>query len=288
MAGLSRSERLAVIGDPIAHSLSPAMQGAALAEAGLPWTYEAVRVSSSELPHWAERVRSGEFIGFNVTIPHKTAILPFLDEVLPSARRTGAVNTVIRQDGRLLGHNTDLAGFAATLSRFDLPLAGRLAVVFGAGGAACAVVTRLSDLEARFIIVNRTLARAQSLAAQCGAVALRDDDPEVGRHLENAELLVNATSLGMGSQANTSPLPPGAKLHRHTIAIDLVYGHDTPFLQCARGAGCRTADGSEMLVQQGAESFRIWTGSEPNLDSMRRALGAHRGEVEHVEISHRR
>ena len=263
------AERLAVIGDPVDHSLSPAMQGAALAAAGLPWTYGAKRVAPADLAEEVGRLRA-TMRGFNITIPHKVAIRNHVDEIAPSAARVGAVNTVVRSGRRLIGHNTDLAGFTAALIALE-PAPSGTAVLFGAGGAARAVALALADRDLPLVIVNRSLDRALGLAHSVpGARALRLDDREVRQCLGTAGVVVNATSLGLRA-ADPSPLPPGARLRPDGVVMDLVYGHRTAFLRTAHRCGCRATDGVEMLVRQGAESFRLWTGIDPDLDVMRAA-----------------
>jgi shikimate dehydrogenase len=269
-------ERLAVIGTPIEHSLSPAMQGAALAAAGLPWVYEAERVEVPDLVSAVERLRVTTR-GFNVTIPHKTAIVRLLDEVAELAGRVGAVNTVVRMGHRLVGHNTDVPGFKAALLALE-PVPSGPAVVFGAGGAGRAVTHALADLDLPVTIVNRTGSRALALAGSIPhAEGLSLEDPLVRGRLALARVVVNATSLGLQERA-LMPLPGGAWLHPDTVVIDMVYG-STPFLNAARAFGCRAADGVEMLVQQGAASFRLWTGLEPDLDVMRNACHRRLEEV---------
>jgi shikimate dehydrogenase len=274
-------DRLAVIGDPIAHSLSPVMQGAALLSASLPWAFEAHHVLPAELAAWVRRAREAAYRGFNVTIPHKVAIASHLDGIASSAERVGAVNTVVRSGEHLIGHNTDLVGFKQALLALAPDVWGVRAVIFGAGGAARAAVHALTDLEARMTIVNRHVVRAASLAEGLDrTTALGADDPRLATEIEDARLLVNATPLGMSHLADCSPLPAGTQLQPDTVVIDLVYGHPTPLLREAARRSCRCADGLEMLVQQGAESFRLWTGLEPDLEAMRAACHAHLKETQ--------
>jgi shikimate dehydrogenase len=268
-ASFPAEAHLAVIGDPVAHSLSPAMQGAALGAAGLRWTYEAVRVRPEALPAAVGRLQE-TVRGFNVTVPHKIAIRDYLDEVAPNATRAGAVNTVVCDGGRLFGDNTDIPGFTAALLSVDPNPAGR-AVLLGAGGAARAVVLALLDLGLPVTVANRTPARAQALAGcLSGVEAIATDAPGLIDRLSEATIVVNATSLGLHPD-DPSPLPPGTHLRHGATAIDLVYGHETTFLREARRHGCRVSDGIEMLVRQGAESFRLWTGIAPDLEVMRAA-----------------
>src|SRR5579859_4705363 len=253
---LKKIERFRVIGDPIAHSLSPAMHRAAFAAAGIEAEYEKERVSPSSLGAWVRAARERALAGFNVTIPHKESIYPYIDMLDESARRVGAVNTVVNRNGVLSGYNTDLSGFVATVRSLDLRLQGRPVVVIGAGGSAGAVVRALADLEAHVTICNRhegnAHALAERLSIQATIVALHS---AAARHaIEISDLVVNTTPLGM-SHLPQSPLPEETNLDGRTAVIDLVYGLTTPLVRQARTAGCVVLDGIEMLVQQGAASF---------------------------------
>lgn len=266
-------ERLAVLGDPIAHSLSPAMQCAALRAAGIDGVYEAHHVTADDLASHVERLRAEGYRGWNVTVPHKQAMATLVDETAPSARRIGAVNTAVREDDRLIGHSTDGEGFNAALDAV-IAVAGwkpRRAILFGAGGSARAVAQVLVERGMMLDIVNRTPERAASIAGSLGPRA-RVVRPElVVEEVAEVDLIVNSTSLGMPPQQDRSPLPEGARLAPQTIVMDLVYGRETPLLRGARLAGCVTQDGLEMLVRQGAASFRLWFGVDPDVDAMREA-----------------
>lgn len=269
---MSVIERLGVIGDPIDHSLSPAMQTVALHAAGLDWTYTAERVPVTALTAAVDRLRREQYRGFNVTVPHKVAVAGHLDSLAGDVQRTGAVNTVVRDGNRLIGHNTDVAGFRAALHAAVIPPDIEQVVVFGAGGAARAVVVALSDLGLAPLIVNREQRRAKELAGTVpGATTLEPEDLRLTDILATSDLVINATSLGMGALRERSPLPSGVSLRPGALVIDLVYGSHTPFLATAAASGCRTSDGIEMLVQQGAVAFRLWTERVPDLDVMRNA-----------------
>lgn len=264
------TERFAVIGDPIAHSLSPTMHTAAFKAAGIDAVYEAHRVVPDMLGRHVHHLRSG-YSGFNVTIPHKEALFTELDEIHGAARELGAVNTVVIRNGVLSGWNTDPAGFTASLSTAGFDARGSHAFVFGAGGGARAVVHALVRLGASIDLANRHIDRAHSLARSFRSHIRVVADGDVLDALAGAELVVNCTPLGMSHVPNLSPLPLGATLSPDALAFDLVYGRRTPFLREADQQGCRTLDGLEMLVQQGAESFRLWTGAEPDVDIMRQS-----------------
>lgn len=267
-------DRLAVIGDPIDHTLSPRMHAAALEAAGLPWVYDSIRVPADRLASHVAGFRPGPYRGFNVTIPHKLAIRALLDGEVASARRAGAVNTVVRAGQAFIGHNTDIAGFTAALLRIMPEAARTNAIVFGAGGGARAAVAALSDLRAHLLVVSRNAEHGRDLAAEFAACWLSPEDPRVPGRIRDARLLINATPLGMAHLATGSPLPAHADLDPESVLIDLVYGRRTPFLEAGRARGCRVDDGLEMLVQQGAEALRLWADIEPDLEVMRAACHA--------------
>jgi shikimate dehydrogenase len=269
-----RTRVVGIIGDPVAHSRSPAMHNAAFAALGLDWVYVPFAVAGQDVGTAVAAVRALGLAGLNVTVPHKEAVLAHLDRLTPLARRVGAVNTIVNQDGRLLGDNTDVHGFAATLRVQRLRLRGRHAVVIGAGGAARAVLVALAEAgAARITIANRTAARARALARR-----LRGQRPRVvalsalcdPALLGDAAVVVNTTSLGLQDTAFPA-IAYGASPARCCF-IDLLYGHPTAFARGARRAGRPYCDGSEMLLQQGARAFTLWTGRRAPLDVMRTVL----------------
>jgi shikimate dehydrogenase len=263
--------RLAVLGHPAGHSRSPAMQNAALAALGLAdeWRYEAIDVPPGE---FADRVRAMEgegFAGANVTVPHKEAALALADEASGTAREIGAANTLSFARGEVSADNTDAHGLLAAL---PVDPAGKRALVLGAGGAARAVVWALEGSGAEVGIWNRTAERARTLAGELGGEAVEPGADEL-LPVSGYELIVNTTTVGMDGKGGLAELriPAEGFGPRHTV-LDIVYGEgETPLLAAARAVGATVVDGLEMLVQQGAESLRIWTGREPDLDVMRRA-----------------
>jgi len=265
-----------IIGDPVAHSRSPAMHNAAFAALKLDWVYVPFPVASRDVAEAVAAVRALGLAGLNVTVPHKEAVLPHCDTLTPLARRVGAVNTIVNRDGRLLGDNTDVYGFAQTLRGARLRMRGRHAIVLGAGGAARAVLAALAESgAARITLANRTPARAQALAARFRGARIhvvRLDALDDASLLADAALLVNTTSAALAG----SDLPPIA--YDATPArcqfVDLLYGHSTPFLSSAQRANRQTADGAAMLLHQGARAFSLWTGRRAPLAVMRAALAA--------------
>ena len=279
--------RLGILGYPLGHSASPAFQQAALDHLGLDARYEAWEVEPERLAERVQELRGPDLLGFSVTVPHKEAVMPLLDAVEATARDIGAVNTVVCRDGRLVGANTDLAGFLAALREEGAyePRGGS-ALVLGAGGAARAVAyALLSDGAAAVAIANRSPERARILAEELGArfpakVQALPLDAEALAPLLGADasvdLLVNCTSVGMahGPDPDASPVPAGL-MPSTALVYDLVYNpQETPLLAAARRAGARTLGGLPMLVYQGAAAFRLWTGREAPIDVMLRAASA--------------
>lgn len=249
---------------PAGHSLSPVMHAAALEALGLDHTYRAVAVPPENLATAVAGLRQDHVLGANVTVPHKERVLPLLDSVSDAARAVGAVNTITNSAGRLHGDNTDVYGFLALLESAGVVLGGdgRLSVVIlGAGGAARAAVFGLTS-HARVTVINRTLARAEALAADFPGVSAVAPVATAAL-LAGADVLVNTTTVGMerdGLDPDESPLPAGV-LPEHATVIDMVYRPErTRLLRDAAAAGLPAFGGLEMLVQQGAESLRLWTG----------------------------
>ncbi len=254
--------RLAVLGYPIAHSLSPAMHGHALASLGLKGRYEAWETPLEALEERLRVVRR-EYRGVNLTIPLKEAALPLLDWVSPEARAIGAVNTVLSLEGRLLGFNTDAPGFLEALKAGGIPLVGP-ALVLGAGGAGRAVAWALREAGLRVWVWNRTWEKAQALAEEFGLEAVPLEKAQ------EARLIVNATSVGLKDPGAT-PLP-AALFPKEGAAVDLVYRPLwTRFLREAQERGLRVQTGLPMLAWQGALAFRIWTGFLPDPRGMEEA-----------------
>ncbi|GAC1322672.1 MAG: shikimate dehydrogenase [Chloroflexota bacterium] len=282
------SSRLyAVIGDPIDHSLSPVMHNAAFRAAGMPCRYHAIRVTISRLPEEVRNLRSRRYAGFNVTIPHKECVIPLLDEVTPLARTVGAVNTVIGARDALVGDNTDVPGFLAALDTMNGPEQDGPAVVLGSGGAARAVVCALVQRGLAVTVVTRNPEKSFVLDAP-GPGTFRlvaAATPQARDKLENASVLVNATPAGLPPLHAVLPFPDNVRLNPRTVVMDLVYGYETPLLQRAARAGCPHSDGLEMLVQQGARAFQMWTGVDPDIDVMRRACRAALGKARSCSVS---
>jgi shikimate dehydrogenase len=269
---------VAILGDPVTHSLSPSMHNAAFSELGLDYVYVALHVLPANLGQAIQGVRALGFAGLNVTVPHKEAILSLLDDVSPSARAIGAVNTVVRRGRRLRGENTDGLGFLRAVAKLGMRVRGKRVVLLGAGGSARAVAWALARAGiARLTILNRHPKRAAVLANAvrrgCNAAVLAADlaSARSAHLLEGAELVVNCTSLGLDGR--TSPDVEIAATPAHCLFYDLVYRSEpTPLVIAARRQGRRAENGLGMLLEQAALAFRIWTGRAAPFATMERAL----------------
>ena len=269
---------VAILGDPVEHSLSPAMHNAAFAALGLDYVYVALRVRPADLKQAIHGVRAFGFAGLNVTVPHKEAIVPLLDGLSPTARAIGAVNTVVRRGDRLEGENTDGTGFLRAVSKLGFRGRGKHAVLLGAGGSARAVAWALGGAGiSRLTILNRSSKPAAALAAHarrsCDASIVVSTLDSNGRAelLEDADIIVNCTSLGLDGR--TAPPVEIAATPRHCLFYDLVYrSGPTPLVRAARRHGRRAENGLGMLVEQAALAFQAWTGRAAPVATMKRAL----------------
>lgn len=273
-------KRLYLLGYPVAHSLSPAMQNAALKALGLDYEYALMPVPPGGLAARVSELRATS-AGFNVTIPHKVAIIPLLDGLDESASAVGAVNTVVNDGGRLTGYNTDCTASTRALREHYGDLGGCRVVVLGAGGAARAVSMGLAPHTEQIRILARDVAKARALAsevhARTGARAEGGDIEDAAESIRAADILVNATPVGMTPNVGASPVPAEA-LHVDLLVFDLVYNPErTQLLSDAERVGALTLGGLPMLVYQGAEALRLWTGREAPealmIDAARSTLG---------------
>jgi shikimate dehydrogenase len=264
-----------IIGDPVSHSLSPAMHNAAFKSLSLDDVYIAYRVSSHELESAIESLRSIKISGFNVTIPHKTAMLKYLDEVDIMSSKAGAVNTVASITGKFKGFNTDIQGFIQPLCNHNIDFKGLSVLLFGAGGSARAVVTSLSTVNgiSKLVVANRTYSKSKEMSKLAdlqglsSSVSMIGDAKGMAKHFD---LIVNATSVGL--QSNESILD-SEDIDKSSIVYDLVYRPImTKLLENARKKGARVIYGYEMLLEQGAQAFEIWTGLKAPIPAMKKAL----------------
>ena len=273
------TKRVVLIGHPVAHSLSGLMQQAAFDAAGIPATYELWDKAPAELADAIASLRKEEFLGANVTIPHKEKVVALVDRSTEEAHATGAVNTITREGKKLVGHNTDVPGFRAALDKLvgkqKMP---RSAVVLGSGGGARAVVHGLiSEGFTRIVVFNRHLHRAEAMvkffgrsAAHMELRAMPWHESIIEAELSKAKVLINATAVGLTgdmSAISGEVIPPGL------LVMDLIYNPArTKLLRDAEAAGCTVLNGEVMLLNQGAASFTLWTGQPAPLDLMREKL----------------
>jgi shikimate dehydrogenase len=277
------TKRVVLIGHPVAHSLSGAMQQAAFDSAGIDARYELWDRAPIAFADAIEEVRGDDFLGANVTIPHKERVVPMIDKLTEEAQQTGAVNTLTREGRRLVGHNTDVPGFVAALDKLvgrqKMP---RQAVVLGAGGGARAVVYGLIRAGfQRVIVFNRHLHRGEGLvryfarsAAHMDLKAMPWHESIIESELAKTKVLINATSIGLAS--DISPVPAEV-LTGDLLVLDLIYNR-TRLLRDAEAAGANAMDGETMLLHQGAAAFALWMGKPAPLEVMSQALSEARAE----------
>jgi shikimate dehydrogenase len=280
--------RLAVFGDPVAHSLSPQLQNAALKACKIDMQYARFQIAANELREAFTLIKQNDFVGVNLTVPHKIASLDLVDDADENARRIGAVNTVYLEDGKLRGFNTDGKGFARAIrEEFSVDLRDLRVMLLGAGGAARAIALQCARENCeRLVIANRTSEKAKEIADDLreffagprvlGPVprlqAIPWEEEAIRFQVANADLVVNATPVGL-KRGDASPIP-ARLLAPHLMIYDTVYtgDHRTPFVRSAVEAGARGASGLSMLLHQGALAFEIWFQREAPIDAMRAAL----------------
>jgi len=281
MRNISGRTRLCgIIGDPVEHSMSPLIQNAAFNKMGIDYLYVPFKVKKGELGKAINGMRALNIRGLNVTIPHKVAVIQFLDELDPLAERIGAVNTIVNNDGILTGYNTDGGGFLQALVKSGVGPKGKKVVILGAGGASRAVSFTLADSGAHLVILNRLLELdwAKELADRISQIftmeveALELNRENLAMALREADILVNATSVGMTPNIDETPvnsdlLKPGL------IVFDVVYSPiKTRLLREAEEAGAKIINGLDMLVWQGALAFEKWTGLEAPVKVMKEEI----------------
>ena len=268
----------AIIGDPVEHSLSPVMHNAAFKELGLNLVYLAFTVTAKELKSAISGVRSMGLKGLNVTMPHKNAVMNYLDEVDATAKNIGAVNTILSNDGKLIGYNTDGNGALMALKEKEVFPKGKKLVILGAGGAAKAIAYQTAKDADELVILNRTPEKANKLVellskslnkkVKSGTLSSK----VLKEELETTDILINATSLGMHPNIDRSPVPSDL-LHSDLSVMDIIYNPlETKLLKEAKSAGATIVSGVEMLIYQGAVAFEIWTGCFAPVDVMKNAV----------------
>lgn len=270
-----------IIGYPISHSVSPAMHNAAFKHLGLDWEYLPFEVKPEDLEKKVKGLKEKGLIGFNVTLPYKEAIIPLLDEVTKLPKIIGAVNTVKNEGGNLVGYNTDGAGFIESLkidAGFKKP-GGKKVVLLGAGGAAKAVAVMLaSEGIKELAITDIDLKRAEALTDYMGSyfdmsvICAKPKSDELKRSLKEADLIINATPIGMHPKEDQCPIDENTELRVQSTVFDLVYNPpETKLMKIAKSKGAKAINGLGMLVRQGAIAFTIWTEKPAPVDVMWKA-----------------
>lgn len=265
----------ALLGSPVAHSISPLMHNEAFQLLDLDYTYLCFEVNEETLPAAVDGLKACGIRGFNLTMPNKNKIVELLDELSPAARLIGAVNTVVNDDGHLTGYNTDGVGYMQAVKDADYDITGKTITIMGAGGAATAICAQaaLDGVEKIHIFARETSRfwdRTQKLAENinstlpCKAVLHENKDTAaLAQAISESALLLNATSVGMAPNTEGTIIEDTSLYHPDLIVSDVIYNpRETRFLKEAREAGCRTFNGMYMLLYQGAEAFRLWTGKE--------------------------
>ena len=273
----------ALLGSPVAHSLSPAMHNTAFRLLGINCVYLCFDVTEADLEKAAEGLRKCNVLGFNVTMPDKKKMFSLSDDLSPAARLIGAVNTVVNKDGRLIGHNTDGAGFLHSAADAGWTAPGESVVILGAGGAASAIAAQAAIDGARSVtIAGRPRSRFRKSAGEllenirtatgCHTSFVNmEDEAELKDAIESSSLLVNATPVGMEDSKDQSLIEDPSMFHRDLFVADLIYSPvRTRLLHLAEDAGCRVFNGMFMLLYQGSEAFRLWTGRDMPVEEIRK------------------
>ncbi len=264
-----KTKIIGIFGNPIEHTLSPAMHNSAFKKLGLDMCYIPFRVLSNELPVAVKAIRSLNLLGVNITVPHKENVIPLLDEVDKEASFIGAVNTVVNSDGKLKGYNTDGRGFMSSLSETGISAEGRNILIIGAGGASRAIGYYLSEKASKLFLYDVDMQKAEKLTNDLQKIRSNVFLAEKLKPVEKLHMVINATPLGLKPG---DPLPWAPDLITSDMTVcDLVY-KKTKFLQEAAEKGTITLDGSGMLLWQGVLAFELWTGIKPPVDVMRQAL----------------
>ena len=270
---------IGVIGDPVEHSRSPQMHNAVIHELGLDYVYVPFHVATDQIGHAVEGFKALKVVGINITLPHKKSVLPLMDKISREAELIGAVNTMVFEDGKVEGHNTDARGFINSLNEEGVnSVRGMNVLILGAGGASQAVVAGLAiERVANITIANRTVEKAVNLADEIGSktdISVKGISLDDSRLLECAsecDLLVSTVTSGMDT--SIEPVINPNWLNKDCIVCDIVYTPpETNLLKAAKKRGLKTIGGMGMLVHQGAISFELWTGIKPSVETMRKAL----------------
>jgi shikimate dehydrogenase len=270
-----------VIGDPIEHTLSPIMHNAAFTALNLDYVFLAFKVKPAKLENAIDGMRALNIRGLNVTMPHKTSVLNFLDRIDLSAQIVNSVNTILNRENKLFGFNTDGIGALKALRENGVEPKGKKVLLLGAGGAARAISYAIVKESDELTVLNRNVKQAQELArflektANKKIVAGSLSTKDIQQNLQDSDILINATSIGMKPRAEESLVVPKL-LRDNLVVMDIVYNPlETKLAKDAKAAGSKVVSGIEMLIYQGAASFELWTSKSAPVEVMRRAVLNH-------------
>ncbi len=279
---ISGSTRLlALLGDPVTHSISPAMHNKAFQILGLNYAYMGFTANKNNLKSSVDAMKALNVLGFNVTMPIKQKILPYLDELSFEAEMIGAVNTVKNENGKLIGYNTDGPGYVMDLQDKGLKIRKQSFLIVGAGGAATSIAVALARAGAgQITVINRSIEKAEhiislinKISPDCMAFASKFEDDSIAQELVKANVLINCTPLGMGHQEGISFIQDPSILHKDMIISDLIYvPRKTALLKLGDERGCKTINGIGMIIWQGALAFKIWTGEDMPIQDIKQQL----------------
>ena len=268
-----------IIGSPVDHSKSPYMHNLAFEKLGLDYAYMAFDIKEGSLKQGVDGLRTLNVRGFNITMPHKQEVMKYLDKIEEDAKLIGAVNTVLNNNGKLIGYNTDGKGFIKSLEERNVKYIDEKIVIIGAGGAAKAIAIELALKGVKnIVIVNRTLEKAEAISHTINkniegseSRSLVLDEKLLKEELKDASILINTTSVGMGDSIDKNIIKNEDTLHKDLFVADLIYNPvKTKFLSMAEEKGCRIMNGLDMLVYQGALVFKIWTGADMPVEVMKK------------------
>ncbi|MFX1587159.1 MAG: shikimate dehydrogenase [Promethearchaeota archaeon] len=271
----ARTKILCVIGHPIEHSMSPIMHNAAIKDLGLDYLYIAFDIPPNRLKEAIKGLKTLNIRGINVTLPYKEKVMKFIDKVDEIAQKIGAINTIKNEDGLLIGRNTDAEGANKALFDAGCEITGKNVVLIGAGGAAKAISYSLASATNKITIINRSEDRAKKLVSELknkidiNVESKKYDEIILKEEISNADILINATPIGMFPMIDISPVSKKI-IHSGLFVFDLIYNPlETQLIKDSREIGCQTLSGLDMLVNQGALAFEWWTNKKPNLELMK-------------------
>ncbi|MBS20256.1 MAG: shikimate dehydrogenase [Chloroflexi bacterium] len=270
------TKKVGIIGYPLDHSLSPIFQQAAFDDLNIELSYEAWPLQLEEIPNFMQNLRVKPILGLNVTIPYKEIVIKYLDDIHVDALSIGAVNTIVNSAGTLVGYNTDIIGFSRSLDDFiDIDTIGKTALILGAGGVArAALKTLILKGFGEIVIANRTEERAKKMAIEFSQNNVKINTIDIKDHdlasiSKKSSLIVNCTSVGMRGSDQSFAYLEYSDIPKDSFVYDMIYNPSyTPLMQLADLAGAKFSNGLSMLINQGVESFKLWTGQEPDFDIM--------------------